>query len=102
MKKRIRDMQKITSIEELKRETLGVDADFALLLNYGVHSRKSIQYDGYSELFSIFNHIDDTDEEMTEAELQESFIGEAVRKGAFVKLDDYEGSLRDFKRLEED
>ncbi len=102
MTRRVRNMPKITSIEQLKRETLALDADFAILLNYGVYSRKSIEYDGYSELFSLFNHIDDTEEEMTEAELKESFIGEAIRKGAFIKLDDYEGGLRDFKRLEED
>ncbi len=83
-------MKRISSIKELKKEARG-GAEFALLLNYGLFSRKTISYDDGSKLFSIWNHIDDSNQELTEAELDDSGktnIGKAIRKGAFIRLDD--------------
>jgi hypothetical protein len=82
--------KRITSIEELKQEARG-GADFALLLNYGLFSRKTIDYDESANVFSVWNHIDDTHQKLTEAQLQDrgwTHIGEAIRKGALVKLDE--------------
>ncbi len=82
--------KRITSIDELKKEAQG-GADFALLLNYGLFSRKTIDYDGDANVFSIWNHIDDTHQKLTEAQLKDrdwTHIGYAIRKGAFVKLDE--------------
>jgi hypothetical protein len=80
--------KRITSIEQLKQEARR-GADFALLLQYGLFSRKTIAYDESSEHFSVWNHIDDTHENFTEAELSDrnlTNIGEGIRKGALVKL----------------
>ena len=77
--------KRITSIEELKQEADG-EADFALLLQFGLFSRKTIRYDDATKLFSIWNHIDDTGEELTEDELRKTNIGRAIRKGHFVKF----------------
>ncbi len=80
--------KRITSIEDLKQEARG-GADFALLLQHGLFSRKTIDYDRSAKVFSIWNHIDDTEQELTEDELDDrskTNIGWGIRKGAFVKL----------------
>ena len=82
--------KRITSIGELKREARA-GADFALLLQHGLFSRKTIAYDRAAKVFSIWNHIDDTEQALTEAELDDrnrTNIGWGIRKGAFVKLDE--------------
>ena len=86
MTKRERKMQRITSIEQLKSESLSAETEFALLLNYGLFSRKTIRYDVNSGIFSVWHHIDDTQQSLTEAEVKKSNIGLGIRKGAFVKV----------------
>lgn len=75
-------MKQVTSIDQLK-ELSEETSDFCIVLNFGLKSSKTILYDG--ELFYIFNDIDDSETELTEAELTESIIGEAINKGSFYK-----------------
>jgi hypothetical protein len=75
-------MEKVTTINQLK--DLAEDTtDFCVVLKFGLRSSKTISFDG--ELFYIYNDIDGSEDELTEAELMESIIGEAITKGAFYK-----------------
>ena len=83
-------MRKISSIGQLKHEACG-GADFALLLKHGLFSRKTIAYDGHAKIFSVWNHIDDTRDELTEEALENTSctnIGKAIRAGAFAKYEE--------------
>ncbi len=81
--------KRITSINQLKQEALK-RADFALLLNYGIYSRKTIKYNADAEVFSVWHHVDDTREKLPEIELKKSNIGIGIRMGAFVKMENEE------------
>ena len=81
--------KRITSINQLKQEA-SKRAEFALLLNYGIYSRKTIKYDPASDVFSVWHHVDDTREKLAETELKKSNIGRGIRKGAFVKMENEE------------
>ncbi len=92
--KRLRDgprvSKRIPSVAVLKQEARG-RADFALLLQHGLFSRKTIKYDEAANVFSVWNHIDDTHQTLTEAQLNDrgwTNIGYGIRKGALVKLDE--------------
>jgi hypothetical protein len=60
--------------------------DFRMLLGGGLaYSRKSIRYNPTSDHFDVRNHIDDTRQLLTPAELwTKSLLGEALDKGALV------------------
>lgn len=59
--------------------------EFAILLNGGAYSRKTIRLD--SGKWHIRNHIDDTSQALDDAELwSESMIGEALDKDALVAV----------------
>lgn len=77
-------MKKIESIEKLKLTCIENNghAEFFVMLNGGLRSSKDIYYED-GEDFYIINCIDDSEENMTEEELQSSIIGEAISKGAF-------------------
>jgi hypothetical protein len=75
--------EKVNSITHLRELIKAGTHSYALALNYGLYSRKTIRamHDGK---FRIVNHIDDSKETLTEAELfTESNIGRAITKGAF-------------------
>ena len=82
--------RKITSIEELKKlsnenENGGLLECF-IALNGGVISRKLISYDSDTNKFWVCNMIDDTEEELTEEEINNdelTNIGKAIRLGSF-------------------
>lgn len=80
---------RIESIEQLKEESKGEDgADFFILLR-GCRSSKHITWDADNKLFYIFNEIDDSDQEVTEADLMdETNIGNAINNKAFFKYAD--------------
>ncbi len=74
---------KVQSVAHLRILIKAGTHSYALALNYGLFSRKTIcaTRDGK---FRIINHIDDSKATLTEAELYtESNIGEAITKGAF-------------------
>ena len=81
--------KQITSIEELKKcATDGCDC--FILLNHNLRSSKHIRYDKDANQFEILNHIDDTEQVLTEKEMVNkdlTNIGYAMTKGALY-LDD--------------
>lgn len=81
-------MQKVESIEHLRQLTAGKPQQFALLLNGGAFSRKTIKFTA-KKRWSVYNHIDDTRAfYRTDSELAEfTLIPEAIEKNAFVLLD---------------
>jgi hypothetical protein len=82
-------MKKLTSIEELKKESVN-GADFFILLNHGLISRKNIWFDKDAKHFEIINYIDGSEQTLTEQEIMDKSytnIGEAIKKRAFFKDD---------------
>jgi len=86
-------MKKITSIEELKKESIYDDrkgmAEFFIMLNLGLRSSKRIAYYPKTNTFDVHNEIDDSyEEDLTEEQLiNETHIGIAMERGAFFKYD---------------
>lgn len=86
-------MKKITSIEELKKESEYDDkkgmAEFFILLNFNLRSSKRITYYPDTNTFDVHNEIDDTyEEDLTEEQLiNETHVGLAIERGAFFKYD---------------
>jgi hypothetical protein len=85
-------MQKISSIEELKKEATnknGDYSDFFIMLNAGARSSKRIFYDPEENTFSVINEIDYSyQDDLTEEELRnETHIVYAIENGAFYKYD---------------
>ena len=80
---------KITSIEHLKAEAKQ-GAEFFILLNYGLRSSKDIVWDAEANRFHIFNHIDQTEQHLSERQLMDrdfANIGYAMKNGALFKHD---------------
>ncbi len=86
-------MRKITSIEELKKESEYNDrkgmAEFFIVLNFGCRSSKRIVYYPDTNTFDVHNEIDDSyEEDLTEEQLKnETHIVLAIENGAFYKYD---------------
>ncbi|TAL43678.1 MAG: hypothetical protein EPN92_09820 [Chitinophagaceae bacterium] len=86
-------MKKITSIEELKQESIYDDrkgmAEFFILLNFNLRSSKRIVYYPDTNTFDVHNEIDDSyEEDLTEEQLRnETHIVLAIENGAFFKYD---------------
>lgn len=84
-------MKKITSIEELKKESEYDDkkgtAEFFILLNFSLRSSKRITYYPDTNTFDVHNEIDDSyEEDLTEEQLiNETHIGVAIERGALYK-----------------
>ena len=81
--------KQITSMEQLKRESQGEqDVEFFILLNGNLRSSKRIVWDEEDRRFYIINFIDDTEQELTEAQLMDrdyTNIGYAMTRGALFK-----------------
>lgn len=73
----------IRTLAQLKQRATG-GAEFAVLLRFGLFSRKFIRYDARRKGFSVFHFIDGTSEWLTSRGLMRSRIGEAMSKGAFA------------------
>ena len=83
-------MQKINSIEELKKEATYDDksvAEFFIMLNGGLRSSKRVTYFPDTDTYDVRNEIDDSyQEDLTEEQLQnETHIVYAIENGAFYK-----------------
>lgn len=77
--------KKIKSLRELKKLARNTEIECAIILNYGVFSRKSISYLSKSKKFSVQNWIDDTSQVLTEKQIMDkriTNIGYAISKGA--------------------
>jgi hypothetical protein len=74
---------KVQSVAHLRALVKAGTHSYALALNCGLFSRKTIRTTR-NDKFRIINHIDDSKVTLTEAELfTASNIGEAIIKGAF-------------------
>ena len=83
--------KQITSVEQLKKEAREEDdAEFFILLRGYLRSSKRIVWEEDEKRFFIINFIDDTEQELTEAQLMDrdyTNIGFAMTKGALFKDD---------------
>jgi hypothetical protein len=80
---------RITCMKQLKTES-EQGAEFFILLNHGLRSSKDIVWDTEAKKFHIFNHIDQTEQHLTEQQLMGKSvtnIGYALTKGALFKHD---------------
>ena len=78
--------RRIKTIEQLK-ELAKNGMDCFILLNGGLRSSKHIRYYPDGNSFYVLNLIDDSEQELTEAQILDSSytnIGEAMRKGALI------------------
>lgn len=73
-------MTKVLSVAHLREMVQKGNYEFFIRLNGGLRSSKHIDCD--DENFYIFNEIDGTEDQYTDEEFKESFIGEAITKGA--------------------
>lgn len=80
--------QKINSQKELddliKNVKGGYPLECFVLLNFGVRSSKDVSLNENND-YHIYNEIDDSEEIIVHSQLMNSFIGEAISKGAFYK-----------------
>ena len=78
--------RRIRKIEQLKE--LAIDGlDCFILLNGGLRSSKHVRYYPDDNSFYVLNLIDDSEQELTEAQILSSDysnIGEAMKKGALI------------------
>ncbi len=80
--------KQIRTIGRLKELTTKGGLECFILLNGGLRSSKFIRYYPDDNSFYVFNYIDDTEQELTEAQIldrQHSNIGEAMEKGALIR-----------------
>ena len=78
-----RRIRKIEQLKELAKDGL----DCFILLNGGLRSSKHIRYYPDDNSFYVLNLIDDSEQELTEAQILDSAysnIGEAMKKGALI------------------
>lgn len=80
----------IKSIEALKKEAQNQGAEFFIRLKGCLRSTKHIVWDEEGKRFFVFNYIDNTEQELTEAQLMDrdcTNIGYAMTEGALFKDD---------------
>jgi len=78
--------RRIKTIAQLKK-LAGNGLDCFIMLNGGLRSSKHIRYYPDDKSFYVLNLIDDSEQELTEAQILDSSytnIGEAMRKGALI------------------
>ena len=78
--------RRIRTIEQLK-ELAKNGLDCFILLNGGLRSSKHIRFHPDDNSFYVLNLIDDSEQELTEAQILDggySNIGEAMKKGALI------------------
>jgi uncharacterized protein YaaR (DUF327 family) len=79
-----RRIRKIEQLKELAKDGL----DCFILLNCGLRSSKHIRYYPDDNSFYVLNLIDDSEQELTEAQILDSSytnISEAMKKGALIR-----------------
>ena len=80
-------MKKIKSINELKKISSKDYTDFCIS-NGLMKSSKNIKYDKKTKIFNILNEINDTEQNLTEKELNDKSltnIGTAIKNGCFFQ-----------------
>lgn len=79
--------KRIRTIEQLKERSRDNGLNCCILLNGCMRSSKYIRYYPEDNSFYVFNLIDDSEQELTEAQILDSAysnIGEAMEKGALI------------------
>ena len=76
---------KIKNIEHLKELSSEEWFEGFVALNGGARSSKTIQWNDEFQVFTVLNGIDGSTDNFTEKELEDSIIGEAIKKKAFYK-----------------
>ena len=83
--------KQITNMEQLKKEARGEqDVEFFILLRGYLRSSKRIVWEEDEKKFFIINFIDDSEQELTEAQIMDegyTNIGYAMAQGALFKDD---------------
>jgi len=80
---------RITFMKQLKAAA-EQGAEFFILLNHGFRSSKDIVWDAEANRFHVFNHIDQTEQHLTERQVMDrgcTNIGYAMKKGALFTHD---------------
>ncbi len=80
---------RIPSVKVLREAIDTGDTEFAILLNGGLVSRKTITHKG--KVYRVENHVDGTIQKLTEEQFYDkgySNIGEAMSKEAFIVYTD--------------
>ena len=87
MRKQPQKIKTQQELDELLKEKKKNDAFLAcfVALNFGIRSSKDIMLNDNGD-YCIFNEIDGSDEVIKHDELMNSFIGEAISKGALYKF----------------
>lgn len=73
------------NIQDLSGQKLN---SYAVMLNGGMYSRKTIRYIKKTKRYSIVNHIDESRESLTERELMRSNIGRAMKQRGLIAIID--------------
>ena len=78
-------MTKINTIDELKKDCIKNNGcgEFFIMLNGGLKSSKTIYFEEDGDDFDVIHEIDFSEETLNDEEIVNSFIGEAIVKGAF-------------------
>ena len=77
-------MRKVESLQELK-ELASQEEGFEgfIWMNFGLRSSKSLRYDEQSDMWNVYNGIDDSEQVLTTKQLgKETNIIDALEKGA--------------------
>lgn len=80
--------KKITTLDELKQACTNNSAEFIIQLNWGLRSSMSISYNPDTDNFTIFNYIDDTEQELSSEQIMNeeyTNIGKAITYGSFFQ-----------------
>jgi hypothetical protein len=76
--------QFVRCVEQIQDLTIQKHYDYALLLNGGVWSRKTIKYS--APLYHIKNHIDNSKQILTKTLFLRSLMGQAMKKRSLIAL----------------
>jgi len=88
MVNQVSEDRRIKTIAQLKELAKDGGLECFILLNGGLRSSKHIRYYPDDNSFYVLNYIDDSELELTEAQILDSSytnIGEAMEKGALIK-----------------
>ena len=80
-------MKCITSLDHLKEISKEVNFECQLLLKGGLFSRKTISYDPEEFEWTMYNHIDDSEDVfISDDDFKQSYplLFEAIEKGALI------------------
>lgn len=84
MKRNYRQIKTQEELDEILKNNSESTRDFFVLLNGGLRSSKEIELNAKGD-YSVYNEISDTEETIKHDEFMHTFIGEAIKAGAFYK-----------------